>query len=295
MSSTVTFYTNPMHDMLRVESNNDAGTLADARANLFDENLNTYWQASDVASYKEIDIDTTPTGTSPSSPQPSPVEAETINSFGFWIKDYKTDHDEMRVEIKGSHEPDFTNTYNLYQTQYTILHRDNPLWFDNIYDPGTGLATTANYRYYRIVFIFSNPGYTPTTAPQISQIFLCNKITLNKRPDFPIMPDEVVYPTQSVELTSGNQRVSQLSENNYKILNRNFTLIDTDKADLLEVYSDSFGSFLPVIYQEGTNIEDAYVVRLQQQKPSITEVDHQFYKAKVAMQSLPYIDDGDTI
>jgi hypothetical protein len=122
-----------------------------------------------------------------------------------------------------------------------------------------------------------------------------NKITLNKRPEFPFKPKEPVYPTNTSNLSAGMQRVSQLSENKYHILNRNFTLIDADQDILLSVYSDSFGKFLPVIYQEGTEVDDAFVARLQQDRPEITEADHQFSKSNVLMQSLPFIDDGDTI
>lgn len=295
MSTTTLFYTNPMHDILRIEDNNDAGTLNDARANLFDENLNTYWQASGIGSFKSIDIDTTPTGTSPSSPLPSPIETTTINSFGFWIKNYKEGYDEMRVEIKGSNVSDFSISTNLYQSQFVILMRDNPLWFDNIYDSGTGDPTTATFRYYRIVFIFTHGSFTATVAPQIGQVFLCNKITLNKRPDFPYKPDEQVYPTNIVNLSAGMQRVSQKSENNYNILNRNFTLIDADQDILMSVYSDSFGQFLPIIYQEGTEIDEGFVVRLQHDKPDSNNLEQGFYKSRVNMQSLPFIDDGDTI
>ena len=282
MATTTTFYTTPI--MIDAVVDSATTNSADAIANLIDQNLDTSWTPAGTTN--QLIVMDTQSVTTP-SPLPSPPPSPTIGVSGvaIWFQNNSVDFSVA------------TGT----GLNFTVVHRDDPsqsyisTGTHNVIAQSGNLYihtfTEAFARYWAITFA----GLAGGTLPIISQIAYISTRTLNARPEFP-KRDEPQFSNNVANLTGGRKRVSSQALNPQEIFNQNFTLInDTEKTTLENVYKDSQGSLLPFIYQEGTTVDEAFVCRLQQEKPDIQEIDFAYHKANMKFEQIPYILEGETL
>ena len=255
---------------------------ATAISNLIDQNLDTTWTPSSTAQ-QTITIDTQ--SVVHASPLPSPVPTPSIGvaAAGLWI---------------ANSDIDFSVSTGSGMTVRALFSDDGVAYAGTAihdYEPNGGslfwFTFTEQFdRYWQ----FRLDGLSGT-LPDVAQIFFLTTRTLNARPEFP-KSDDPLFHNNIANMTGGRSRVSAQSNNSQQIFNRNFTLINTtEKTTLENVYRDSQGSLLPFIYQEGSTMDEAFICRLNQDKPDIEEIDFTYYKANSKFAQLPYILDGDSL
>lgn len=276
--TTTDIYVQPFLDTTYVVGADS--NLANAKANLLDSNMNTYWQAT--TSGHAVVFDTNPNS---ASPLPSPLGTESIDAFGFWIKNNTSDYNNIRCTFRGSNDK---------VTYSSVINYD----IDNI--DGSPIVvqdiTALNYRYYRISFNITAGPTVATSMPQISQVFILKKIALNARPHFTLKTPPKYF-NNLIELEGGQQRVSGRSNNKVNELTRVFNFKNsTDMQDLTDAYDFTIGTRNPFIYQEGTTLSDMRLCRFASDSPEEleSEFDFDFFSAIINMRTLQYIKDGDT-
>ncbi len=263
---SVNIYTAKYNQKAFADSVTDSETGTD-KNNLFDQNMNTYWQADNNTGTKEIVIDTG-------------VTTISVNRLALWIPNYASCALGM----------DFT----LYQST------DKVNWGSNIgtwaFSPGSGvnmgdgalvvfteLAAAATNRYLKIAIS------DIATVPKISQILLLTKRELSYGAEYPIT-DTPSYPVVRTEMQDGRDIVKLLGQNPVTNKYRSFRLINSTMktafdnviADLLGganlfVYNAAFGVFT-LCMLTGYNCE---------------ETAYQFYDATLEFKSVPYITEGE--
>lgn len=264
---SVNFYTAKYNEKAFADSVTDTEAGSD-KNNLFDQNMNTYWQADNNTGTKSIIIDTGQT----------PI---VVNRLAMWIPNYASCALGMHI--------------TLYQST------DKETWGSNIgtwaFSPGSGitvgsgalimfneLAAAATNRYLKIDIS------DIVAVPKISQILLLTKRTLDRGPEYPISDLPQYFNVKTV-MQDGRQIVKPLSQNpitkysrSYRLLNSTMkTVWDNIIADLKEgqnlfVFNPTFGYFI-LCRLTGYNY---------------SEVAYQFYEpVTLEFQSIPYITEGE--
>ena len=280
MATTTTFYTTP----IMIDAVVDSATTneADAIANLIDQNLDTTWTpATDVT--QQIIFDTNSEAVASPYPTASPIPEDGVSGVAIWFQNSTS------VDF-GATGLNFTPAYKKRITEgWTDLANHNMATFTGNLYIHTFDEVFARY------WSFAFTGHAGNTYPIISQIAWLTTRTLNARPEFPKRA-EPQFSNNVANLTGGRKRVSSQALNPQEIFNQNFTLInDTEKTTLENVYKDSQGSLLPFIYQEGTTVDEAFLCRLNQEKPDIQEIDFAYHKANMKFEQIPYILEGKTL
>lgn len=249
----------------------------DAIAYTLDDNPNTDW-ITDNAAEQYIEIDTEYDSDHP-----------TVNSFGIFIRNYLIDWgtagEAIKIRLGYSNSQGASYTYDrTWAGSGFVEHNGGPLWI---------VATSSaysSYRYYRIGI-----NYLPVSPemPEIGQLFLMSRYSLDARGEYPLK-DQPTYLNRFAKTHNGRQLVNTLAQDSVQLFSRNFTLTDaTNKGYWDSIIDGTQGGRKPLIIQEGSTADEMVWAYLLDH--SIEEIDENFYKAKMTLQQVPYIRDGEVI
>lgn len=265
---SVNIYTAKYNEKAFASSVTDTEAGSD-KNNLFDQNMNTFWQADDATgTQKEIVIDTQVTPT-------------VINRIGMWISNYTSLGFGLDVSIyesdNGTDWGSVIDTWDFIPGSGIVVGSGYLIMFDE-------LASALTKRYVKITLTGM------AVAPKIGQILLLTKRTLDRGPEYPISDLPQYFNVKTV-MQDGRQIVKPLSQNpitkysrSYRLLNSTMkTVWDNIIADLKEgqnlfVFNPTFGYFI-LCRLTGYNY---------------SEVAYQFYEpVTLEFQSIPYITEGE--
>lgn len=203
-----------------------------------------------------------------------------IDTFGVWLKNYQdfgatvgSVSYRSRLTAAGGNGPDLLG-------QTWVNSGENGLWYFD-------LDSVHTQRYAWIFFD------DLTEIPEIAHMYFLKKRILQTVDEYPrnINPE---YFHDVTNVRGGREYVSMQAENTVINFDQNYTFTSVANKTVLDnVFEDCNGRLLSMVYQPGTAITDAYVVRLNEKKLNITEIDDFYYKAKLKLKTIPYIRSGD--
>lgn len=249
----------------------------DAIAFTLDDNPNTSW-ITDNAAEQYIEIDTKYDASHP-----------TVNSFGIFIRNYLTNWgttgEGVKIRLGYSNTQGASYTYDAsWISSPFVDHNGGVLWI---------VATSSaydSYRYYRIGF--DSLPVSPE-MPDIGQLFLMSRYALEARKEYPLK-DQPTYLNKFAQLHNGRRLAMTQALDSVTSFERNFTLRDaTNKGYWDAIIDGTQGGRKPLIIQEGTTVDEMVWAYLLDH--SIEEIDEDYYKAKMQLQQVPYIRDGEVI
>lgn len=275
MATTTTFYIPQAlkkAEVVDADYNQD-----DATAFLLDDNPNTSWITPNTAD-QEIEIDTNQT-------------TPTVDSYGIWIRNYETDWglsgEQVKIRLGWSNTQGSGYSYDwgFASGSLPFIENDGGAIFINSVSPA---LTT--YRYFIMGF-----GFLPASPPmiEIGQMFFMQTFALEARGEYPLR-DQPAYLNKFANLENGRRLSSPRALDSVRTFERNFSLIDsTNKGYWDSIIDGTQGGRKPFLFQEGSDINEIVWVYLLDH--SIQEIDHDFFRAKMRLQEVPYIRENEVI
>lgn len=266
---SVNIYTAKYNEKAFCSSVTDTEAGSD-KNNLFDQNLNTFWQADDASGTKEVVIDT---GITPT----------VINRIGMWISNYASVGLGLDVALyesdNGVDWGSAVDTWDFIPASGVTVGTGYLIMFDE-------LASAVTKRYLKLSFV------SMTVAPKIGQILLLTKRSLDRGAEYP-MSELPQYFNAITEMQDGRDIVKSLAQNPVNYYSRTFRLINsTQKTVYNNIMADLDGRKNLFIFNESTGI--FVLCRLNQDRADYNETAYQFYEDVVLeFKSLPYISEGE--
>ena len=266
---SVNIYTAKYNEKAFCSSVTDTEAGSD-KNNLFDQNLNTYWQADNASGTKEIVIDTGQTPT-------------VINRLAMWITNCVDVGIGMDVAIyesdNGTDWGSAVKTWDFIPGSDIILGAGYLIMYDEF-------ASAITKRYLKITITGM------AVAPKIGQILLLTKRTFTVNAEYPIN-DLPQYANVISELPDGREIVKPLSNNPSVYYSRTFRLINSTLKTVYDnIIADLDGRRNLFVFNESTG--SFVLCRLTMDRAAYEQTAYQFYEDVVLeFKSLPYINEGE--
>lgn len=248
------FYTTKLHDKAIITA--VSGTGGGAKENMLDKKLNTIWKPAAVTAGQSIIID-------------SGTTVNQIDAFGIWIANYNIGYHTNGVQMKLMYSSDnfVADVHNA--CSYTTLPTDDPL---NIIDLSSSIT---NQRYWAIVFGALG------TAIEVAHIFLFRKRSHSLGHNLPVS-DNPYY---------NNRNGRAEDQNKVDYISRELISDTTDQAVLDAAFEEMGGTRRLFVLNDYSG---QYLCRLTHDKRKRSVIGHEFYKHQFDMETIPYVEDGET-
>lgn len=264
--SPKSFYTAEAHDAIKSHSitSEVAGFPIE---NVLDWNLDTYWK---------------PTSTATQTIEWDLGSAYQIVGTLIWVHNYLTDNSNSGTARLESHFSDNGSDWT--------FNSGNAELIPNLNTPIQIIENTVPsdlpHRYWRNNLILMD------TIIEISSLMLFFRRNITANNEYPI-EDVDIFPNRSVSAAGSRMLVSGINRNFHTEISRDFLISGTtDFNTLRDVFRATKGSLYPFVMTEGGVLTSPKLVRLTHDDFQHTEIDHEVFRPRIDMVTLPYIEDG---
>lgn len=297
---SVIFYTQPT--LYRSTITQTAGNIADGYSvtSMLDKTLDTTYKANTSVASQIFLIDLYPQDEDAYAAGRGAVYEDTtgtwpyfttsgssgnFDTLGFWLKNYQeasATAAALLVHNLTSPSESPTASNRVIDANWTNSGENGLFLIDT-----DGTTTTKRY-----VVI----GYAPAAdqpAFEISHTFILKKRIAQTTPRWPqkIVPR---YYNKLTKMLGGREYIAAEAGNKVFEFDQDFTFLsDANEQVFLDTFDDCRGRLLPLIYQPGTVVTDAYTCRLGQDTLNKTQTYRNYFKAKIKFKTLPYKLSGD--